>query len=274
MSRRDLLTLVLIVSAFVGGGSVLMAFQLLPEDQADDFHALSAGNLTFQSDVIMMREPSEGDDTTIYAVNKIAADAVSIALQDDEVEQIIRQTQGQSVTIAGVQPTLLVDSNGNLIHSSVGQVMITANQERIGGIDAPGSQIFSDIKGKQGIASQQIWTVHVDLDRSEVISITSEPVRSVTTTIQDNLVVAEMNMFLPRAATVESGSTVRWFNESNIPHNVVGTYLKNSTSVHIDSGFFERDGRFQYAFDETGVFEYSCTIHSEEGMKGILVIAQ
>ena len=82
-------------------------------------------------------------------------------------------------------------------------------------------------------------------------------------------------MYMPRLVTVESGATVRWFNESAIPHNVVGTYLKSATSesVQIDSGFFGADRRFQYTFDESGVFEYRCTIHSEEGMKGTLLVS-
>jgi plastocyanin len=83
-----------------------------------------------------------------------------------------------------------------------------------------------------------------------------------------------MNVFLPHAVKVESGSTVRWLNDSNIPHNVVGTYSKGSPSenTRIDSGFFEGGRSFQYLFDDEGTFEYRCTIHSEEGMKGMLLI--
>jgi plastocyanin len=81
---------------------------------------------------------------------------------------------------------------------------------------------------------------------------------------------------MPHAIIVEPGTTVRWFNDSSIPHNVVGTYLKNKTSdrVQVDSGFFEQDRSFQYTFDDAGTLEYRCTIHSEEGMKGLLVIAE
>jgi plastocyanin len=84
-----------------------------------------------------------------------------------------------------------------------------------------------------------------------------------------------MNVFLPNTVRVEPGSSIRWLNESNVPHNVVGTYFRNSTAenVHIDSGFFGKDRNFRYEFDDEGIFEYRCTIHSEEGMKGLLIIS-
>jgi plastocyanin len=58
-----------------------------------------------------------------------------------------------------------------------------------------------------------------------------------------------------------------------VPHDVVGTYKTEFGSKVIDSGFVEHDRFWQYNFDEDGVFEYRCTIHSEEGMKGTIIIA-
>lgn len=263
-----------VVAAFVTGGALLMTFKLLPEEHADEFHPLSAGNMTFQSEVIVLREPSVADDTYIYAINEVAADAISIAQQDEQVKEIMRQVQGRSVTIAGVQPTVLLDSTGNKIHSSSGQVIITANQERIDGRILSRPPAFSEITGKGGEADQQIWSINIDLDKRRVDLISKEPDRLVQSTIAENVVIASMNLYLPYAVQVEPGTSVRWINESNLPHNVVGNYV-NSTGqrIHIDSGFFEEDRNFQYRFDDEGTFEYLCTIHSEEGMKGLIVIS-
>lgn len=251
-----------------------MAFELLPEEHADEFHPLSAGNMTFQSNIVIISKPTAANDTFIYAINEVAADAIRISQSDTQVSEILRQAQGKSVTIAGVQPTVLMDSNGKAIHSSSGQVLITANQELIDGRAYPQALPFKSLQGKEGKATQEIWTVQVDLDRRAMTAVSKEPYRLVQSTIQDNLVYAEMNLYMPRAVQVDSGSTVQWVNESRILHNVVGTYLKNATHarVQIDSGFFGEDGRFEYGFDEEGVFEYRCTIHSEEGMKGMIVI--
>ncbi len=267
--------LALVVAAFVGGGTVLMVFNLLPEDHADDFHPLSAGNMTLQAETIILREPSANDDTYVYAINQAAADAISIAQEDEQVKQIMQEVEGRSVTIAGVQPTVLVDSTGKQIYSSSGQVIITANQERVDGKILKDPVDFSSISGKSAEAEQQIWSINVDLDKRKVELISDEPERLIQSTVSKDTVLAQMNVFLPNMARIDPGTNIRWLNESNIPHNVVGTYFMNSTGekVHIDSGLIAKDRNFQYRFDDDGVFEYRCTIHSEEGMKGLLVIS-
>jgi plastocyanin len=52
----------------------------------------------------------------------------------------------------------------------------------------------------------------------------------------------EVNMFMPNAIVVDAGSTVRWTNPSNLPHNVVGILNQttaqdavNSTGLIIDN---------------------------------------
>jgi plastocyanin len=115
---------------------------------------------------------------------------------------------------------------------------------------------------------------------------------------------------MPNAIVVNAGSTVRWVNPSNLPHNVVGIFnqttaqdtanstgliIDNSTNgtnnnnnnnsndaqsssqfssgvTAIDSGFIQEGQSWQYSFDEAGVFNYLCTIHAEEGMRGTLII--
>jgi plastocyanin len=272
---KDYVTFALIVGAFVIGGSILLAFELLPEDRADEFHALSAGNMTLQSKIITIKEPTSEDDTLVFAINEVAAQAVEIAQDDPRVAEILQNTRGSSVTIAGVQPTLLVDSTGNLIHSSAGQVIITINQERIDGKLSRDVADFEAIQGKQVEARQQVWNILVDLDATNVQSLSREPERRMQSDVQPNFVYAGMNMFMPHAVKVDPGTTIRWFNDSSIPHNVVGAFLKNETSsrIQVDSGFFEQDRSFQYTFDDAGVFEYRCTIHSEEGMKGVVIVS-
>ena len=117
-------------------------------------------------------------------------------------------------------------------------------------------------------------------------------------------------MFMPNAIVVDAGSIVRWINPSNLPHNVVGIFNQttaqdtvnstgliidnstkninnnNSTNANdtqsspssssgvtaIDSGFIQQGQSWQYNFNEAGVFNYLCTIHAEEGMRGTLII--
>ena len=251
-----------------------MTSGLLPEERADEFHSLSAGNLTLQSDIITIKEATEDDNTHAYAVNEVAARAVTIALESAEAEAILQQVEGSAVTIVGVQPTLLVDSTGKLIHSGTGQVIITSIQERTDGRPINQAVDFASMVGKNVEARQEIWNLIIDMDNASVVSVTKDADRKLRSTVQPNLVYAEINVFLPHAVKLNSDSTVRWINDSSVPHNVVGTYAVNSPSdnLRIDSGFIDEGKSFQYTFKGEGVFEYHCTIHSEEGMAGILVI--
>jgi plastocyanin len=270
--KKDLLLLVGIVSAFLAIGGVLIATRSLPEDHARDFHPLSAGNLTLDSDIKIIREPTPDDNTYIYATNDAAEEALYIALNDTGIRQIIDGAKGKAVTIAAVQPTLLVTSTGESIHSSGGQVIITANWQIVDGKIYSSPESFENLEGKRGQSHQQIWSIIVDMERRQITSI-SESKRAIEETFRPNLVYAGMNMFMPDAVEVGAGTTIKWFNDSNVPHNVVGAYRTDSGSKMVDSGFIERGRSWQYSFEEQGEFEYFCTIHTEEGMKGTIVVS-
>lgn len=105
-------------------------------------------------------------------------------------------------------------------------------------------------------------------------------------------------MFVPKAVLIDAGSEIRWSNPSNLPHNVVGAFnqttasdarnttriiSENSTDSNntnletaeitaIDSGFIEPNASWQYRFDKERVFNYLCTIHAEEGMRGTVIV--
>jgi len=271
--RKDLFVLVGIIAVFLAIGVVMIATKSLPEEDAKNFHTLS-DNMTIKSDVKIIKESTPGDDTFIYAINDVAEEAYNIAQGDAQVKQIMDSIKGKAVTIAAVQPTLLTGADGQLIHSSGGQVLITANSQSIDGKPYSDPASFDSIQSKQGESHQQIWSVMVDLDKRKVIDITQEPERVLQETLRSNLVYTGMNVFLPDAVKISPGTTLKWSNESNVPHNVIGIYKSDSGSqVAVDSGFIEHNRSWQYSFNEKGVFEYRCTIHSEEGMKGTIVVS-
>jgi plastocyanin len=270
--KRDLLLLIGLISAFLAIGGVMIATRSLPEDHARDFRSLAAGNLTLDSQIIVIKEPTPEDNTYIYAVNEAAKKALYIAMNDSRVQQMLDQARGKSVTVAAVQPTLLRTSSGESIHSSGGQVLIAVNWQVVDGQDYSGAADFSSLEGKKGQSHQQIWNIIVNMDRQQVTSI-SESKRLNEEILRRNLVYAGMNTFMPETVIVDAGTTIRWFNDSNVPHNVVGPYRSDSESTTvIDSDFIERGRAWQYTFKESGVFEYLCTIHIEEGMKGTIIV--
>jgi plastocyanin len=195
--------------------------------------------------------------------------------------------------------------SGESLYSSAGQVVITSNWQTIGGAAFQEPQSFAAVTDRNLESHQQIWHVLVNVDNGQVTQINQQANRVISDTINPEIVRTEVNMFMPNAIAVDAGSNVRWTNPSNLPHNVVGIFnqtsaqdavnstgliIDNSTNstnntndgqssmsssgvTAIDSGFIQQGQSWEYNFNEAGVFNYLCTIHAEEGMRGTLIIA-
>lgn len=293
-------------------GAVLITSGVLPEERAQHFRSLT--DITIATDMKVIKEPTLGDNTFIYAINDIAQRGIDIAQGDQRVRQILNDAQAKqaTVTIAAVQPAVMIDrQSGESHYSSAGQVVITSNWQTIGGAAYPEPQNFAAVADRNLESHQQIWHVLVDVDNGQVTQINQQANRIISDTINPEIVRTEVNMFMPNAIVVDAGSNVRWINPSNLPHNVVGIFnqttaqdavnsteliIDNSTNnIHnnnnstnandtqsspssssgvtaIDSGFIQQGQSWQYNFNEAGVFNYLCTIHAEEGMRGTLII--
>lgn len=291
-------------------GAVLITSGVLPEERAQHFRSLT--DITIATDMKVIKEPTLGDNTFIYAINDVAQRGIDIAQGDQRVRQILNDAQAKqaTVTIAAVQPAVMIDrQSGESHYSSAGQVVITSNWQTIGGAAYPEPQNFAAVADRNLESHQQIWHVLVDVDNGQVTQINQQANRIISDTINPEIVRTEVNMFMPNAIVVDAGSNVRWINPSNLPHNVVGIFnqttaqdavnstgliINNSTNninnnntnangtqsspssssgvTAIDSGFIQQGQSWQYNFDEAGVFNYLCTIHAEEGMRGTLII--
>jgi plastocyanin len=203
-----------------------------------------------------------------------------------KVSQIISEQKDKAMTIAAVQPTVVLDDNDNSTGKAsykyaVGQIIITANWQYIDGKFYSGIADFNEIRNKIVESHQRIWNVFVDLDKLRVSKISEEPERVVSKTVQPDLIYAEVNMFMPDLVKINAGSEIKWRNDSNLSHNVVGTYKKTAfgsqpqpqQNVTIDSGFIQPHESWKYEFNDKGVFEYHCTIHSAHGMKGTIIVS-
>jgi plastocyanin len=278
---RALLPLFIITGTFLVIGVVLIGSGVLPEERAREFRSLT--DVSIASDMKVIKEPTLEDNTFIYAVNDVAQRGIDIARGDARVKQILHESKAKeaTVTIAAVQPTVMTDrQSGELLHSSAGQIIITANWQLVDG------------------AIQQIWNILVNVDKGQVTQVAQQADRVITDTARSNVVRADVNMFVPKAVLIDAGSEIRWSNPSNLPHNVVGAFnqtttidasntagmiSENSTGdnntasetagvMTIDSGFIEPNASWQYRFDKEGVFNYLCTIHAEEGMRGTVMV--
>jgi plastocyanin len=309
VSIRGLLPLFVIVGAFIVIGAVLIGSGFLPEERAREFRSLT--DVSIASDMKVIKEPTLGDNTFIYALNDVAQRGIDIAQGDARVRQILDDAKSKqaTVTIAAVQPTVMTDrQSGELLYSSAGQVVITSNWQTVGGTAYSEPQSFATVADRSLESHQQIWHVLVDVDNGQVRQVNQQADRVISDSVNPDIVRTEVNMFMPNAIVVDAGSAVRWTNPSNFPHNVVGVFnqttaqdavnstgliIDNSTNstnnnnntndaqsslyssgvTAIDSGFIQQGQSWQYNFNEAGVFNYLCTIHAEEGMRGTLIIA-
>jgi plastocyanin len=297
-----LLPLFIITGAFLVIGAVLIGSGILPEERAREFRPLT--DISIATDMKVIKEPTLEDNTFVYAINDIAQRGIDIAQGDSRVKQILDQSRAKeaAVTIAAVQPTVMTDrQSGKLLHSSAGQVIITANWQLVEGALYSQPKDPTEIANKRVESHQQIWNILVDVNKGQVTQIAQQADRVITDMARSNVVRADVNMFVPKAVMIEADNEIRWSNPSNLPHNVVGAFNQttasdasnttgiipeNSTNsnnntdlesagvIAIDSGFIEPNASWQYRFDKEGVFNYLCTIHAEEGMRGTIIITR
>lgn len=85
-------------------------------------------------------------------------------------------------------------------------------------------------------------------------------------TAPNDEVVIEMrdNSFSPSERTVSVGTTVRWRNVGEFPHN------STSTTSAWTSGDIQPNASFSRSFDTAGTFDYECTLHA--GMTGRIIV--
>ena len=115
-------------------GAVLISSGILPEERAREFRSLT--DVSIANSMKIIKEPTLQDNTFIYAVNHVAQRGIDIAQGDSRVKQVLDESKAKeaAVTIAAVQPTVMTDrQSGELLHSSAGQVIITANWQLVDG---------------------------------------------------------------------------------------------------------------------------------------------
>jgi plastocyanin len=77
-------------------------------------------------------------------------------------------------------------------------------------------------------------------------------------------VVLKNIRFNPGTLNIRRGDTVTWvWRDGSISHNVTGSGFKSHTMSH---------GSFSVRFTRKGTFNYHCSIHWREGMRGKIVV--
>ena len=74
--------------------------------------------------------------------------------------------------------------------------------------------------------------------------------------------------FQPKAIAIKAGTTVEWLNGDDIEHSVTA----DKETKAFDSGFFKKDGRFEFTFTKAGTYTYFCKRHPS--MKAAVTVTE
>ncbi|CAG1005730.1 plastocyanin [Methanosarcinales archaeon] len=81
-----------------------------------------------------------------------------------------------------------------------------------------------------------------------------------------NVNITNLN-FVPTTVYVPIGKTVTWTNNDDVTHTIT------SVTGSFDSGSIDPGTTYSYTFDQTGTYEYSCTIHASIPHGRVIVTA-
>ena len=75
--------------------------------------------------------------------------------------------------------------------------------------------------------------------------------------------------YIPSMIVVDSGNQVTWVNEDSAFHSVTSGFYGSPTEL-FDSGHLDPFESYTLTFDETGIYDYHCTLHP--WMKGQVIV--
>jgi len=75
--------------------------------------------------------------------------------------------------------------------------------------------------------------------------------------------------YIPSNIVIEKGKQVTWVNEDSAFHSVTSGFYETPTEL-FDSGHLDPHESYTLTFDESGTFDYFCTLHP--WMKGQVIV--
>ena len=72
--------------------------------------------------------------------------------------------------------------------------------------------------------------------------------------------------FSPKKVTVRPGDTIRWVNNSDLPHTTT------SADGGWDSGIVDPGAYYEKTFNDSGAFDYLCELHADQGQSGAVEV--
>src|SRR5580692_3780441 len=107
-------------------------------------------------------------------------------------------------------------------------------------------------------------TARLSPGRAVVAAMLVGPVVGAVAAEEPNVVTIDNFTFAPPELTVAVGTTVKWVNHDDIPHNVV-----NKDKV-FRSKALDTDDSYSFTFASAGTYDYFCGLHPH--MQGKIIV--
>jgi len=76
-----------------------------------------------------------------------------------------------------------------------------------------------------------------------------------------NSEMSAAGFYLPLNLEIPAGSTVTWVNDDSVPHNIQSMDMEGNVIQLFNSPPLETGDRFEFTFEDEGIFKYYCTFH-------------
>ncbi len=76
-----------------------------------------------------------------------------------------------------------------------------------------------------------------------------------------NFDISGSSFYLPLNLEISTGATVTWANEDTVPHTIQSQDEFGKVSAIFNSASLDTGDRFEFTFEESGVYNYFCSFH-------------
>ena len=92
-------------------------------------------------------------------------------------------------------------------------------------------------------------------------AVVSEMMEAIIIIPNGNFDVSSSGFYLPLNLEIVTNTKVVWVNEDSVPHNIQSQDEVGKVSDVFNSPPLNTGDRFEYTFDEAGVYNYYCSFH-------------
>lgn len=107
----------------------------------------------------------------------------------------------------------------------------------------------------------QSGIIEITEPNDELMADSKQPISAEIIMPNGNAEQSNTGFFIPLHLQVKGGTTVVWINDDNVLHTVQSQDEEGNPTGVFNSNVLNTGERFAFKFEETGVYNYFCTLH-------------